>query len=430
MTLPRSSINALRSNLDRALSAKDPAAIATAVDVPLRNTNVVGGPSGGNSSSSGSVHREQLKVDGVDWSNVLNYLLDVHLAIASVSSPSHYLSEINKLSHNSCTGKYIGRWIKMFGSIKRVVPNFESDNVLHFYIVLYNARGLPVSSVWSIHPSDIPHYASFPRCRWEPSAPTFICKLVVHYLFFNVNSSRPNHLATILLFCLFVYSKNDLASTYEAQSSLHSALNHNLSSTKGNWLIPGIHTVCRNTHRTAALADEYVNRNAGTRNDHKRLQSAVTLLQASYSKTLNDRVELRPNEPLSEEGSKKVGVLYIVNQLFSMYFQLNTLRLCKNLLKPVESRSIHESGTMGEMVTYRYYVGRLNMFEDQYELAEQNFDYALKHCHKSSVANKKRILNYLIPVKLLRGRLPTNKREYPYSTSFVLVNYSTHYMER
>jgi len=231
------------------------------------------------------------------------------------------------------------------------------------------------------------------------------------YLFFNVNISRPNHLALLP----FVYSKNDLASTYEAQSSLHSALNHKLSSTKGNWLIPGIHTVCRNTHRTAALADEYVNRNAGTRNDHKRLQSAVTLLQASYSKTLNDRVELRPNEPLSEEGSKKVGVLYIVNQLFSMYFQLNTLRLCKNLLKPVESRSIHESGTMGEMVTYRYYVGRLNMFEDQYELAEQNFDYALKHCHKSSVPNKKRILNYLIPVKLLRGRLPTNKREYPYS---------------
>ena len=49
---------------------------------------------------------------------------------------------------------------------------------------------------------------------------------------------------------------------------------------------------------------------------------------------------------------------------------------------------------------------------DQYELAEQNFDYALKHCHKSSVANKKRILNYLVPVKLLRGRLPTNKCEY------------------
>ena len=139
-------------------------------------------------------------------------------------------------------------------------------------------------------------------------------------------------------YVLFIYhikqqQKNDLAQTYEAQSSLHSAINHALGSSKGNWLIPALHVVCRNTHRAAALADEYVNRSTGNRNDHARLQNAVTLLQASYSKTLNDRVELRPNEPFSEEGSKKAGVLYIVNQLFGMYFRLNTLRLCKNLLR-------------------------------------------------------------------------------------------------
>ena len=87
--------------------------------------------------------------------------------------------------------------------------------------------------------------------------------------------------------------KNDLAKTYEAQASLHSALNHALGSSKGNWLIPALHVVCRNTHRAAALADECVNRSTGNRNDHARLQNAVTLLQASYSKTLNDRVEMR-----------------------------------------------------------------------------------------------------------------------------------------
>lgn len=115
---------------------------------------------------------------------------------------------------------------------------------------------------------------------------------------------------------------------------------------------------------------------------------------------------------LSEDGSKKVGVLYIVNLLFSMYFRLNTLRLCKNLLKPVESRKIHEKGAMGEMVTYRYYVGRLSMFEDHYGAAELHLDYALQHCHKDAMKNKRRILNYLLPVKLLRGRLPTEKCEY------------------
>jgi hypothetical protein len=87
MTLPRSSINGIKSNLDRAVSAKDPAAIATAVDVPLPTSNDVGGiigTSNNNNPSSGSVHREQLKIDNVDWSNVLNFLLDVHLAIMSV----------------------------------------------------------------------------------------------------------------------------------------------------------------------------------------------------------------------------------------------------------------------------------------------------------------------------------------------------------
>ena len=88
MTLPTvSARNAIRSNLDHAISAKDPAAIAKAVDVPLPNTDIVGGPSvgDGSSSNSGPIHREQLKIDGVDWSNVLNYLLDAHLAVASVS---------------------------------------------------------------------------------------------------------------------------------------------------------------------------------------------------------------------------------------------------------------------------------------------------------------------------------------------------------
>ena len=97
-------------------------------------------------------------------------------------------------------------------------------------------------------------------------------------------------------------TKNDMARTYESQSSLHSAVNHALGSSKGNWLIPALHVVCRNTHKVAALADEYVNRSTGNRNDHARLQNAVTLLQASYSKTLNDRVELRVSGNVRVDG--------------------------------------------------------------------------------------------------------------------------------
>eukprot|EP00559_Dactyliosolen_fragilissimus_P007332 CAMPEP_0184868722 /NCGR_PEP_ID=MMETSP0580-20130426/31523_1 /TAXON_ID=1118495 /ORGANISM="Dactyliosolen fragilissimus" /LENGTH=275 /DNA_ID=CAMNT_0027369793 /DNA_START=48 /DNA_END=872 /DNA_ORIENTATION=+ len=188
--------------------------------------------------------------------------------------------------------------------------------------------------------------------------------------------------------------QGDAISCNVAQASLHAALNHIFGSSTGNILVPALHTVCRNTHRCAILADQaFVNqsnwrgegkRKVQARNDHARLQSAITLLQESYSKTFNDRKEFVPSAPFGEDGSKKAGVLYIVNHLFSMYFRLNTLRLCKNLLRPVESRKLHEQGSMGERVTYRYYTGRLSMFEDQYEAAEEYLDYALRHCHKNA----------------------------------------------
>eukprot|EP00546_Thalassionema_frauenfeldii_P019427 CAMPEP_0178903308 /NCGR_PEP_ID=MMETSP0786-20121207/5086_1 /TAXON_ID=186022 /ORGANISM="Thalassionema frauenfeldii, Strain CCMP 1798" /LENGTH=232 /DNA_ID=CAMNT_0020574667 /DNA_START=64 /DNA_END=761 /DNA_ORIENTATION=- len=152
---------------------------------------------------------------------------------------------------------------------------------------------------------------------------------------------------------------------YQAQSSLHSAFNHIFGSSKGNILVSAIQVVCRNTHRIAVETQ-----------DDSKLQHAVNLLQESFSKCLNDRTEFQPDETLSEEGSKKAGVLYIVNQLFAMYFSLNTLRLCKNLVRPVESRNLHLHGRAGDLVTYRYFVGRLYMFEDQYDLAESNLEYA------------------------------------------------------
>jgi hypothetical protein len=123
---------------------------------------------------------------------------------------------------------------------------------------------------------------------------------------------------------------------------------------------------------------------------------------------------IQPGAPYDTQGSKKAGVLAVVNELFSMYFRLNILRLCKNLIRPVESRNLNENGIMGQMVTYRYYKGRLDMFEDQHGSAEMNLDYAFQHCHRSAIKNKQYILRYLVPVKLYRGRLPTPYRAYEY----------------
>ncbi|CAB9498203.1 PCI domain-containing protein 2 homolog [Seminavis robusta] len=200
----------------------------------------------------------------------------------------------------------------------------------------------------------------------------------------------------------------DASKMFESQCALHSSFHSVFSSSQGNWLVPTLHMICKMTHKAAIAADRYTSTSASSKDSNAHLQKAVTLLQESYSKTSNDRREFKADAPLDDqEGSKKAGVLKIVNELFAIYFRLNTLRLCKNLLRPVESRKLHQMGKMADMVTYRYYVGRLNLFEDQYQAAEQSLEYALKHCHKNAFENKRRILRYLVPVKLFRGRLPS-----------------------
>ena len=78
--LPRSSINTIKSNLNNAVSAKDPHAIASAVDLPPLPKSA-----DASQQQQQTNHGEHLKVDGVDWSNVLNPLLNAHAAIQSVS---------------------------------------------------------------------------------------------------------------------------------------------------------------------------------------------------------------------------------------------------------------------------------------------------------------------------------------------------------
>ena len=46
------------------------------------------------------------------------------------------------------------------------------------------------------------------------------------------------------------------------------------------------------------------------------------------------------------------------------------------------------------------------MFDYDFKEAEQYLTFAFEHCHKSSKANKRQILTYLIPVKMLLGHMP------------------------
>jgi len=75
-------INRIKSNISNAVIAKNPQAVANAVELPAfyRRTK-----SDGKGASQAVSHRQQLKIDGADWSPVLNSILDCHAAISSVS---------------------------------------------------------------------------------------------------------------------------------------------------------------------------------------------------------------------------------------------------------------------------------------------------------------------------------------------------------
>jgi len=175
------------------------------------------------------------------------------------------------------------------------------------------------------------------------------------------------------------------------------------------WMMALVHQAVHDIRMLAMSADLAAGGKAG-QIAAKNLRETGRLLSNGFSACWNDRTDPRSPE------SKKTGVLYIIVAMFKTYFKLNTLRLCKNLIKAVEVKvgnrpSFVEAAAevipIADLVSYRFYVGRLNMFEDQYTEAEKNLDFALAHCRADAYHNKRRILAYLIPIKLYRGRLPT-----------------------
>lgn len=107
--------------------------------------------------------------------------------------------------------------------------------------------------------------------------------------------------------------------------------------------------------------------------------------------------------------SKKWGTLSLVNQLFKIYFKINKLNLCKPLIRAIDSSDIKDQFYLADLVTYKYFVGKKAMFDSEFKKAAEYLEFAFDKCYISSRHNKRLILIYLVPVKMLLGQLP--KRE-------------------
>ncbi|PIK32968.1 putative PCI domain-containing protein 2-like, partial [Apostichopus japonicus] len=110
------------------------------------------------------------------------------------------------------------------------------------------------------------------------------------------------------------------------------------------------------------------------------------------------------------QDSKKWGMLYLINQLFKIYFKINKMHLCKPLIRAIESSNLKDKFSISQLVTYRYYVGRKAMFDSDFKNAETYLSFAFVRCHKSCKQNKRLILMYLLPVKMLLATSEGNLR--------------------
>ncbi|GBG67103.1 hypothetical protein CBR_g78884 [Chara braunii] len=107
--------------------------------------------------------------------------------------------------------------------------------------------------------------------------------------------------------------------------------------------------------------------------------------------------------------AKRGATLSITCQLFKVYFKLNTVNLCRHLINTMEKPNFYDFNLWpaSERVTYNYYTGRLEVLNDNFEMANKKLSYALAHCHRSHRSNIRIILMYLVPVKASTGVLPS-----------------------
>lgn len=62
-----------------------------------------------------------------------------------------------------------------------------------------------------------------------------------------------------------------------------------------------------------------------------------------------------------------------------------------------------------DFVTYKYYCGRMALFDSRFKPAEENLETAFHKCPVNAIENRKQILKYLVPVKIFCGKFPTKE---------------------
>jgi hypothetical protein len=132
---------------------------------------------------------------------------------------------------------------------------------------------------------------------------------------------------------------------------------------------------------------------------HESLEKAAEVLMGLFRICATDiRATL--------EKTKRKGMITVINQLFKIYFRINKLHLCKPLIRALENADMMDCFPLNEQVTYNYFLGMKSLFDSDPKKAEELLTFAFQECPSHSFKNKRLILIFLIPVKMILGIMP------------------------
>ncbi|XP_022358348.1 PCI domain-containing protein 2 isoform X2 [Enhydra lutris kenyoni] len=277
--------------------------------------------------------------------------------------------------------------------------------------------------------------------------------------------------------CTYAVGNHDFIEAYKCQTVIvQSFLRAFQAHKEENWALPVMYAVALDLRVFANNADQQLVKK-GKSKVGDMLEKAAELLMSCFRVCASDT-------RAGIEDSKKWGMLFLVNQLFKIYFkvglwgpflppvspdaisgpastaspgrdphlaassqglstcgvqglsrgcahgpvgasasrgelhlpgrawcqrpkQINKLHLCRPLIRAIDSSNLKDDYSTAQRVTFRYYVGRKAMFDSDFKQAEEYLSFAFEHCHRASQKNKRMILIYLLPVKMLLGHMPT-----------------------
>jgi hypothetical protein len=198
----------------------------------------------------------------------------------------------------------------------------------------------------------------------------------------------------------WAWANSEFNEAFKCQEIVVNSFSRLLSASKDdNWLLPVMQVVCLDLRNFALRADQQLSKQNSKHTPGQMVEKASEGIMACFRVCAADA-------RAAEETSKKWGMLNLVNQLFKIYFKVNKLHLTKPLIRAIESSALKDRYPKSQLVTYKYYVGRKYMFDYNFKEAEEYLRYAFEHCDMRRKRNKRLILMYLIPVKMLLGQMP------------------------